>query len=204
MEETSEQHLDKCIKAMGPKLGECFHEVHVRVIWVSGVWKQHQKLFQKDRETSLLLERRAAVFFNVVYEELWDSTLLWLCKLLDEASSAGNKNLTLGTLTMMVVDQVLRSELQRRFDSLKELATIIRLQRRKRIAHLDRPYAMKESHAPDQLIAATDVNAVIDGIQDFMELIRESHEIDRYDYDKMYWIDDAENLLEILWASEVA
>ncbi|MGN0859697.1 MAG: hypothetical protein ACI4NW_11080 [Stenotrophomonas sp.] len=184
---------------MEDKKGRCFDEIHQRVIWVSGVWKQHQQLFQKDRKTALLLERSARLFFNIVYEELWDSVLLWLSKLLDEAvTGTNNKNLTLGALAAMGNEPAL----QERYESLKVLAKVIRKQRDKRIAHLDRPYALRAVHDPDQLIAANDVDAVLAGIHEFMEVFRESHGMPRYGYTQIYWCDGAEELVKTLWSVE--
>ena len=200
---SAEEHRAQCIEALGEKAGRWFDEIHQRVVWTSGVWTQHQQLFQKDRKTSLLLERNAGLFFHIVYEELWDSTLLWICKLLDEAKdSVGNRNLTLGTLVNSVSNPDLKSELDRRFEDLKVQSEIIRKQRRKRIAHLDRPYALKEERELRELVVAEQVNAVLGGMYEFLEIFRDNHGMARYGYAAMHWSDGADDLVKILWQVE--
>lgn len=195
---SADEHRAQCIEAMGEQKGRWFDEIHQRVIWTSGVWTQHQQLFQRDRKTFLLLERNGGLFFHIVYEELWDSTLLWIAKLLDEAATGSNKNLTLGALVKVENDPALRC----RYDTLKKTAEVIRKQRDKRIAHLDRPYALRAVHDTDQLIASHDVDGVLAEIHEFMEVFREIHGMARYGYAAMHWCDGADDLVKILWQVE--
>lgn len=125
---------------MGDEAGHSFYQVHHKLVELHMLWQQYCNLFGQDDETVALLNRTAGLFFKVVQDELWDSVLLGISRMVDPPKTLRRKNLTLCSLPELVLDAGLRAELHTLCEAASKAAAFAREHRNKRIAHQDHGY----------------------------------------------------------------
>ena len=151
--EHSDRHRESCIACMPEELGQCFHQIHLRVVWMQRVWTQHRQLFPLDNRHAHLLQRTAPEFFQIVFDELWDATLLWIAKLLDKPEGHNKEMGRVGNLTLAALIGICPEESRDplwkdQLGALKAKAATILAHRDSRIGHLDRGQALGRDLTP--------------------------------------------------------
>jgi hypothetical protein len=128
------------VAKMGEEAGHSFYQLHHKLVELHILWQQYCDLFGKDDATVELLNRTAGLFFKVVQDELWDSVLLGISRMVDPPQTLRSKNLTLRSLPALLNDASLRDEVQSLCDAAVAAASFAREHRNKRIAHQDHGY----------------------------------------------------------------
>jgi len=169
------QDLQDAVKILGAQLVE----LHV-------VWQQYRDLYA-DAGTIEVLNRTAGLFFKIVQDELWDSMLLGICRMLDPAEQGRGKglrtNLTLYSLPPLIDDAALKEAVTTACEDAKNLAEFAKNHRDKRIAHQDHGYATNRQSVELGGISRRDVENTLEALRKVLRLV-EAHYNDadvRYD-----------------------
>jgi len=99
------------VEKMGAPLGEVYSALWQEVAVGHFYWKEFVELFGTKAERITLLNETAPHFFRMLQDELWEASLLQLCRLTDPASSSGNQdksNLTIQALPALIEDSKLK------------------------------------------------------------------------------------------------
>ena len=206
--EHADSHQERCIACMPQDVGECFHQIHLRVVWVQRIWTQHRQLFPLDNRHADLLKRTAPEFFQIIFDELWDTTLLWIAKLLDKPDGynkeMGKKvgNLTLEALIEICPEESRSLCWQMQLTALRDKAGAILAHRNSRIGHLDRDQALSRDLTRALPLHVEDVEAVLGGIYDFVNDFAAEFGVEQQAYKQMQILGGAEDLLKHLERAE--
>jgi len=127
---------------MGVALGPIYY-----VLWTECVnlhWKWHElvALFGCNERRVKLLNSSAPSFFRIVQDCMWEDITLHIARMMDPPKSSGKQNLSLQCLPMLVND-VIRPELNRLLDLSAIHCAFARDRRMRRIAHRDLGLALK-------------------------------------------------------------
>ena len=206
--EHSDKHQERCIASMQQELGECFHQIHLRVVWMQRIWTQHRQLFPPDNRHADLLHRVAPEFFQIVFDELWDTTLLWIAKLLDKRSGYSSEmkkrvgNLTLDALIEICPKGSRDPHWEKQLKALRDKAEAVLAHRNSRIGHLDREQALGRDLSRAAPIDCAEVEAVMAGIHDFMNGFAAYFGVEQQPYSQMQFPGGADDLVKRLERSE--
>lgn len=205
--EHSDRHRESCIACMPEELGQCFHQIHLRVVWMQRVWTQHRQLFPLDNRHAPLLQRTAPEFFQIVFDELWDATLLWIAKLLDKPEGHNKEMGRVGNLTLAALIGICPEESRDplwkdQLGALKVKAATILAHRDSRIGHLDRGQALGRDLTRCQPLHVQEVEVVLEGIYGFMNDVAAHFGMERQPYGQMQFWGSAEDLLKRLERAE--
>lgn len=167
---------ERRIVTMEPGLQEAVTLLSARLVELHVVSKQYRQLYA-DAETVEILNRTAGLFFKIVQEELWDSMLLGVCRLLDPAQQGRggkDKNLTLYSLPPLIADPTLRDAVKDACDAAAKLADFAKTHRDKRIAHHDHGYATSPALFEASGVSRQDVENTLKALRTVLQLV-ESH-----------------------------
>jgi len=142
--EVEQEHL----KVLGPELGPLYHRLHNECAWLQITWAQFVELFGTTPERVELLNEAAALFFRVVQDILWESTLLQLTRLTDPAKSAGKETLTVKRLPQLLKDGQAGAEVDERVKRACEATEFARDWRNRFIAHRDLALSLGDGASP--------------------------------------------------------
>lgn len=126
--------MDENLRTAVSLLSNHILELHV-------LWEQYRQLYT-DADTIDVLNRTAGMFFKIVQDELWDSILLAVCRLVDRPITAGQANLTLRSLSSLIEDANLKQEVDKACKEAVEIAEAAQTHRHKRIAHISYDHAL--------------------------------------------------------------
>ena len=185
-----EEGLQDAMKVLGAQLVE----LHV-------VWRQYRELYA-DGDTIEVLNRTAGLFFKIVQDELWDSMLLGICRMLDPAEQGwGTKlrtNLTLYSLPPLITDLVLREKVTEACVSASKLAAFAKNHRDKRIAHQDHGYAMNPALFEMSGVSRQDVENTLEALRKVLRLIEAHYNDADVLYEKVVLVSGADRLIVAL------
>lgn len=206
--EHSEKHQQRYIAGMQQELGECFHQIHLRVVWMQRIWTQHRQLFPSDRRHADILQRIAPEFFQIVFDELWDTTLLWIAKLLDKPDAySREKNQRVGNLTLEALIEICPEgsrdpDWKNQLEALKRKAGAVLEHRNTRIGHLDREQALGRDLSRAPPLDCAEVESVMAGIHDFMNGFAAHFGVEPQPYSQMQFQGGADDLVKRLELAE--
>lgn len=160
-ERSSDEVRADYVNKMGQEDGLAFYELHHKLVELHILWQQYCSLFGRDDSTVALLNRTAGLFFKVVQDEIWDSVLLGISRMVDPPMTAGRKNLTLRSLPELVADPGLRAELLALCDTASKAAVFAKEHRNRRIAHQDHDYMTNRSARSLNGISRAKVNEML-------------------------------------------
>ncbi|MFA0924588.1 AbiU2 domain-containing protein [Xanthomonas fragariae] len=152
------------ISSMGEELGASFYELFRKLIELHVLWQQYRQLFEDDT-TVHLLNRTARLFFKIVQDELWDSVLLGISRMTDPTVTGKKKNLTIQSLPPLIMDTVMRAEVQSLCNKSLESAEFSREHRNKRIAHQDHDYLSNRDLDPLNGISRARVEQMLEALR---------------------------------------
>lgn len=172
----TQSHTDdeRRIIPMGPELENAAAILSRQLIELHVVWRQYRQLYS-DAGTIEVLNRTAGLFFKIVQDELWDSVLLGICRMLDPAEQGWGakrrKNLTLRSLPELITDSALKDEVTAACDRASVAAAFAIEHRNKRIAHQDHGYATNHTVLELNGISRQQVEDMLKALRDVMQLI---------------------------------
>lgn len=183
-----EPGLQDAVKILGAQLVE----LHV-------VWQQYRELYA-DAGTIDVLNRTAGMFFKIVQDELWDSMLLGVCRLLDPDRRRGgrDKNLTLYSLPPLITHDELKVEVETACDAAAVLAKFAKSHRNKRIAHQDHGYASNPALFEMKGVSRLQVEEMLTALRHVLQLVEAHYNDADVRYDKVVVWSGASRLVTAL------
>jgi hypothetical protein len=134
--------------ALGSELGPVFIALYDEVAWLHVKWQQYVSLFGGSEARIDLLNESAAVFFRVVEDNLWEDTLLSLCRLTEKPRVSGKEVLTVRRLPALLSDENLRQRVEARIVRCIAATTFARDWRNRHIAHRNLDLALQKRVTP--------------------------------------------------------
>lgn len=184
------QDLQDAVKILGAQLVE----LHV-------VWQQYRDLYA-DAGTIEVLNRTAGLFFKIIQDELWDSILLGMCRLLDPAEQGREPfrryNLTLNSLGPLITDVALRAEVEEACKQAVSFARFAKNHRDKRIAHQDHGYATSRQSVELGGISRQDVENTLEALRKVLRLVESHYNDADVRYEKAVLVSGADRLVMAL------
>jgi hypothetical protein len=171
------------VSTLGKELGPYFYALHRAVVELHIVWQQYRQLFGEDAETIDVLNKNAALFFQIIQDELWDSVLLRIAALTDAPEMRGRKNLSIRALPALMPNVELTDEIQKLCDEALKETEFAREHRNKRIAHNDHDYHVNRAAVSLNGISRAKVELMLDTIRKVMAVVNSKlRDVDcRYD-----------------------
>jgi len=127
-------------KSIPKELEDVYEKVRSEVILLHGWWLTYRQLYGTSKERVDLLNECAGFFFYLIQNALMDGTQLILTKLADRARTFGKKNMSLELICEVVNElgnEELFSSLNESLIRYRELCSIFKKHRDKRITHFD-------------------------------------------------------------------
>ena len=147
MTRTPEQIKRRYFDSMGQELGSMFYELWIEVVWLHEKWEEYVELFGTDDSRVKLINDAASLFFYIVQDTLWDSTLLHIARLTDPSKSMNKANLSIKGLLNLIDNAQLKSEVSDLIEIADSKAAFCRDWRNKHIAHRDLDIALKKAES---------------------------------------------------------
>jgi hypothetical protein len=154
------------VEKMGAPLGEVYSALWQEVAVGHFYWKEFVELFGTKPERIALLNETAPHFFRMLQDELWEASLLQLCRLTDPASS-GNQdksNLTIQALPALIEDSKLKETVSSLIAVAINDTAFCRDWRNRHIAHRDLKLALEQPTTPLAEGSRADVNKALKSI----------------------------------------
>jgi hypothetical protein len=168
---------------------------HIKELHV--VWEQYKQLYT-DPGTVDVLNRTAGMFFKIVQDELWDSILLAVCRLVDRTKSAGQTNLTLQSLSDLIDDDALRLQVKEACDNAILIADFAKTHRHKRLAHLSYDHAVDHTLFDAVGISPLKMDEMITALRGVIKIIYAHYDDVDVLYDKPVVVTGAGKLVAAL------
>jgi len=195
----SSDNLEPRIIPMEPGLQDAVKILGAQLVELHVVWQQYRDLFA-DTGTIDVLNRTAGLFFKIVQDELWDSMLLGVCRLLDPDQGRGgrDKNLTLYSLPPLITDEDLKIEVATACDAAAVLAKFAKTHRDKRIAHQDHGYASNPALFEMKGVSRLQVEEILSALRSVLQLVEAHYNDADVRYDKVVLYTGASKLVTAL------
>jgi hypothetical protein len=145
--QTTEEHRQQNIDAMGQELGEQYSELWQEIVRLHLTWSEFCELFTKTPKRVEVLNRAAATFFGIVQKTLFEATLLHIGRLTDASKVAGRDNLTVRNLSGLILDATLKAAVSQSVEKAVKAADFARDWRHRRLAHNDLELALNDMRA---------------------------------------------------------
>lgn len=168
---------------------------HIKELHV--VWEQYRQLYT-DPDTIDVLNRTAGLFFKIVQNELWDSILLAVCRLVDRTTSAGQTNLTLRSLSGLIEDEVLKLQVEEACQKAILIADFAKTHRHKRLAHLSYDHAVDHTLFDAVGISPLKMDEMITALREVIKIIHAHYDDMDVLYDKPVVVTGAGKLVAAL------
>jgi hypothetical protein len=182
--------MDENLRTATTLLSNHILELHV-------LWEQYRQLYT-DADTIDVLNRTAGMFFKIVQDELWDSILLAVCRLVDSTSTAGHANLTLRSLSGLIEDANLKQEVDKACKEAVEIAKAAQTHRHKRIAHISYDHALDHTLFDAVGISQRKMDDMITALRTVIKLVDSHYNDTDVLYDKPVVITGAGKLIAAL------
>lgn len=182
-DEVQAEHIHK----MGGDLGRFYHALWNEVAWLHVKWAEYVELFGTKPARIDLINGAAPVFFRIVQDILWKTTLLHIARLTDPVESMGKKNLTIRALPYLV-DANLQVAVAALVDDAVKKAAFCRDWRNRHIAHSDLALAIKQGAIPLAGASRKGVKEVLAALAEVMQAVS------RHYFDADIFYDDEGNV----------
>lgn len=198
IEKTPEEVKDEINSKIPTPLSEYFWELSNDVSWLHIKWSDYRSLFGNNSNTIDLLNDVAPAFFHRLYEIMWESVLLQLCRLTDPHESSGKRNLSIEQLLQSVPDT--DCELKRKLEPLigdaKNKTAFARDWRNRHLAHKDLRHFVAPFEEPLQQASRKKVEDCLEAIRKYMNCFGKHYGLCPVKYeDTIGALGDAESLL---------
>lgn len=123
------------------------------LIWARHYYNEYKKLYMANQLRIELLNDTASSFFAVLQRVLWEQMIISLSRLTDAHERGENKNLTVGILLELAIDNNWEfvQDIESKLLKIKETSAAIRKWRNKVVAHRDLPTALSEGALLDKV-----------------------------------------------------
>jgi len=185
----SQKDRPEMIALIVPDLDESYGELDAQHRLACYRWRIFRQLFANgNRERIELMAAISWPFFDDFHSLLADAVFLHICRMTDDVMQGKHENLVLDQLCNGL-DQakhgLLIQQLKQRLVDIKTKCEAIRVHRRKRIAHFDKPTMLGP---PDSVLPGVRldmVDAALKGIGDYLNLFRQTFYDDERGYEAM-------------------
>src|SRR6266567_7916192 len=145
---SAEEAQAKNIEKMGEALGKQYSELwqQVAVLYIN--WLEYVELFGTNPARVELLNQAAPMFFHRIQQDLWEATLLHICRLTDAPKVAGRNNLTIRNIPDLINNEQIKEERTQAVQVAVDQAEFARDWRNRYIAHLDLDLFLKMRPPP--------------------------------------------------------
>ncbi len=170
---TAEELEKRNINAMGENLGKQYTALHNEVAILHLYWKEFLELFGTNDKRIGRLNRSAPGFFRMLQDELFQTNVLHIARLIDSPLSVGKKNLTVQNLPGLVSDEALKKELSELLTAAEEKTSFCRDWRNRRFAHHDLALATGGEATPLENVNKDKVNDALKSLSDMLNAIEQ-------------------------------
>jgi hypothetical protein len=171
----NEQHLEECVRLMGPDLGPFQFHLDQEVDSLRIKWCEFHALFQDDAEGLDLLNQSASTFFYMVQKIMYEDAMLHLSRLTDPGRQFGHENLSIRRLPDLIDDAGLRIQVAQATDRALASCAFAREWRDKRLAHSDASIITGRQTIAYPDVQRDDVDAGIESIRIVVRLVSAHH-----------------------------
>jgi nitrogen-specific signal transduction histidine kinase len=197
----SSDSIERRILSMEPGLQDSVKILGAQLVELHVVWQQYRELYA-DGSTIEVLNRTAGLFFKIVQDELWDSMLLGICRMLDPAEQGRGKklrtNLTLYSLPILINDALLKENVTQALVDAAQLAAFAKDHRDKRIAHQDHGYAINPALFEMSGVSRQDVENTLKALRKVLQLVEAYYNDVDVRYEKNVLVSGADRLIVAL------
>jgi hypothetical protein len=169
---TADEDKQHNIELMGEDVGRLYTALSDDLTWVFIRWSQYRKLFVKGPDTLRILNSTAPFFFAVIQHVLLEDTILGISRLAGHAKSAGQHNLAVRRLAVLVTDENLKVQLAERVASTDAAAEFAKDWRHRHIAHRDLDLALGLSAVPLLPVDSDAVDTVLDLLAESLNAVQ--------------------------------
>lgn len=187
------------MKELPDSLAEPYRLISDDYTYILYVYKLYRQLYGHSEKRVDLLNKSAPSFFEATQIALLDFVILGICKLLDPAKSAKNKNASLEWLEVLLIknnNEPLAVDLAAMRKKLNQRSANLRKTRSKRIAHNDLAKAKLAQYYPHD-ISRKDISVILKSIGDYLNKIDEHYTKSTFFFD-ISMDGDGEILLHLL------
>lgn len=149
--ETADEHKKKNVAAMGEELGRVYSALWQDLSITYAYWLEYVDLFGTKSSRIDLLNKAAPMFFRMIQDELWGTSLLNIARITDPALSQGRAdraNLTIQALPALIKDATLKAEVEKLIAVTLKATEFARDWRNRLIAHRDLQVALNQATTP--------------------------------------------------------
>jgi len=139
---SAEEVLQKRKEELGEEFGTAIYWLDNAVTNAFVELKIFHGLFVHSRERVDVLNQASGLVVMYTSKAIWDSLCMALCRLTDPANTAGNKNLSLGSLNIFLKEKH-KKPYQEKVIKAVESAEVFRRRRNKVLAHADAGIALE-------------------------------------------------------------
>lgn len=170
-----DENAKEYTSVMGSGLGPLFHALYTECAWLQITWAQYVELFGTNAQRIEMLNEAAGLFFRIVQDTLWESTLLWLARLTDPPQSARRKdNLSIQRIPSLLKSPEEKQEIERLIRLAVKSTEFARDWRNRQIAHRDLSLSIQQGAKP---LAPASRKQVKDALTAIYEVIHRVHRI---------------------------
>ena len=124
-----------------------------------------------NKETVLILNDTAGLFFSVVQEQFMDSILLGISNITDNVKTLGHSNLTIKALPRKIADEALKAEVENLCEVAIEKSFFVSTHRNKRIAHFDETFHLETGSKELESVTFKKIEDALDAIHSVLDLV---------------------------------
>jgi hypothetical protein len=167
---SAEEILNNRIKVLGEEFGALYHSIYNQFHWILSKWIEYKELFATKESRIELLNNTAPSFFGMVQGILWENLLLGICKLTDPQKSAGKRNASINSLNSYVRDEIFKSSVLAKANTLREKSVFSRDWRNRYISHADFDLAVDQNAEPLSEATRDKVERFIEEFQEYINM----------------------------------
>ena len=163
-----------------PEISQVFDELQTEITWLHCRWIVFGQLFNGSQARLDLLNESASAFFFVAQDSIISDVQVTLSKLTDPAQTGRMHNLSLEQPLLGLIslgETELTRSLRHLLDEIHSKCAAFRLQRNKRLAHLDLHTALQKGSSTLPTITIDMIETALSLIREFMNSV-EGHYTD--------------------------
>jgi hypothetical protein len=171
--QTYEEARQEYIEKLGPELGAVFHLLLNEFWWLQLKWAEYVELFGTSPARIDLANEAAGSFIRIVQDELWESSLLGLCRLTETRKVHGRETLSIKALPALCGSKIDQAQLGTLINKADLAIAFARDWRNRHIGHRDLALALGQAKPLDEASRAK-VKTAIQSIFEVLNFVSET------------------------------